>query len=76
MSFWIQLAIWAVTTLISLALTPKPQTKKPDTINEVSVPSIDEGKPIPVIFGRMRGSPFLLYYGDLSTKAIESGGKK
>ena len=76
MSFWVQLAIWVVTTLISLALTPKPQTEKPNTINDVTVPSIDEGKPIPVVFGRMRISPFLLYYGDFSAKAIKSEGKK
>jgi len=74
---WNYIIIWAITSLISYALSPKPQTQKPEGLEDVEVPSVEEGKPIPVIFGRMKVAPFVSWYGDFSTKAIKAeGGKK
>jgi len=73
---WNYVIIWAITSLISYALSPKPQSQKPEGFEDVEVPSVDEGKDIPVVFGRMKISPFVGWYGDFSTKAIKAEGKK
>lgn len=73
---WNYVLTWIVTTLISYLLTPKPQTEPPASLQDVKIPSVDEGKAIPVVFGRMETSPFVAWYGDFSQQAIESGGKK
>jgi len=73
---WNYIVIWAITSLISYVLGPKPQSQKPEGFGEVEVPSVEEGKAVPVIFGRMEVSPFVGWYGDYSTKAIKAEGKK
>lgn len=73
---WNYVIIWAITSLISYALSPRPQNQKPEGFEDVEIPSVEEGKDIPVIFGRMEISPFVGWYGDFSTKAIKAEGKK
>jgi len=74
---WNYIIIWAITSLISYALSPKPQSQEPEGFEEVDIPSVEEGKDIPVVFGRMKFGPFVAWYGDFSTKAIKpEGGKK
>lgn len=73
---WQHIIIWAITTLVSFLLAPKPQTQKPASLEDFEIPSVDEGKEIPVIFGRMEISPFVSWYGDFSQKEIKQGGKK
>lgn len=69
----IALALFAV-----YALTPKPQTTPPAGLSEIDVPTAEEGREIPVLFGCRRiKSPNVVWYGDLKTVAIKSsGGKK
>ena len=76
---WEQIALWVATLVISYALRPKPPgIGKPATLAEIAVPTADEGREIPVLFGTMRvRGPVVCWYGDLKTKAIKkSGGKK
>lgn len=73
---WNYVVTWIVTTLISYLLAPKPQTEPPASLEDVTIPSVDEGKEIPVIFGRMEISPFVGWYGDFSQQEIKAGGKK
>lgn len=70
------IVLWVVTSLISYMLAPKPQTDPPASLEDVEIPSVDEGKEIPVIFGRMEISPFVAWYGDFSQQPIEQEGKK
>lgn len=74
---WNYVIIWAITSLISYVLGPKPQSQKPEGLDDIEIPGIEEGTDIPVIFGRMKIGPFVGWYGDFSTKAIKAeGGKK
>lgn len=75
---WTYIAIFAVTLLATYALAPKPQTTPPAGINEIEVPTAEDGREIPVLFGCCEiKSPNVVWYGDLKTTAIKSeGGKK
>ncbi|HXK55071.1 MAG TPA: hypothetical protein PLZ16_00365 [Gammaproteobacteria bacterium] len=60
------------------ALTPKPQNQPPAGLDDLEVPTAEEGKEIPVLFGtrELKGAN-VVWYGDLNTKAIKAkGGKK
>lgn len=76
-NLWVQLAIMIVSAIISYALTPKPPSPKPAALTDFDVPTAEEGRSIPVIFGTVwiKG-PNVLWYGDLRSTPIKSGGKK
>lgn len=72
------LVVLVVSALISSALAPKPPTPKPASLSDVDVPTAEEGRPIPVVFGSvlLRG-PNVVWYGDLAAEPIKKkGGKK
>jgi hypothetical protein len=70
---WVQLFILVVAAILSYALTPKPQTPPPDTLSDVSVPTIEIGKPVSVAFGDVWiDDSNVLWYGDLSSQPIQS----
>lgn len=73
-----QLFIMVVSNLISAALQPKPQAPKAAALSDFSVPTAEEGRAIPVVFGTVviTGAN-CVWYGDLGKKAIKSKkGKK
>lgn len=75
---WVQLAILVVSTILSMVLAPKPKSPKPVALSDFDVPTAEEGRPMPVVFGSVtvKGSN-VVWYGDLGTKAIyKKGGKK
>ena len=63
---------------ISYALRPKPPQPKAAGLNDFQVPTAEDGREIPVLFGtRDLSGPNVVWYGDLRTKAVKaSGGKK
>jgi len=72
------IALLVISALISVALAPKPPAPKPAALDDFSIPTAAEGRPIPVVFGTVTitGSN-VLWYGDLRTTPIKSdGGKK
>lgn len=75
---WAFVAGFVIAMAVSYAMTPKPQTRPPAGLNEIDVPTAEEGREIPVLFGCRRiKSPNVVWYGDLKTKPIKSsGGKK
>lgn len=81
--FLISLAISMVISVASAMLRPAPSTPsspKPATLNELDVPTAEEGRPIPVLFGtRWVDGVNVLWYGDLATEPVRekssSGGK-
>jgi hypothetical protein len=74
-----EIAVLIVTAILSYALRPKQQTPPPDTLSDVSVPTIEIGKPVGVAFGTVWvDDSNILWYGDLSSQPIfaSSGGGK
>jgi hypothetical protein len=77
---WIYVAVLAVSTLLSLALAPKPKQQEAvaEDLQGIKVPTAEEGRPIPVLFGtRDIQNQNVVWYGDLATQAVKKkGGKK
>lgn len=77
MNFIVQLVIMIVAALIQAALAPKPPVPKPASISDFDIPTAEEGRAIPVVFGEVlvRGAN-VVWYGDLYASPIKSGGGK
>lgn len=78
MNFFVQLLVLVVTSLIQAALAPKPPSPKPASISDFDVPTAEEGREIPVIFGEVLiTGANCVWYGDLYAEPIKTkGGKK
>ncbi len=74
---WPFIAGLVIALVAVVALTPKPQSQAPAGINEIDVPTAEEGREISVLFGckDIRG-PNVVWYGDLKTKSIMASGGK
>lgn len=70
--------VLVVAAVISYALAPKPPAPPPPALEDFTVPTAEEGKPVPVVFGEVWiTGPNVIWYGDLSTTPIrKKGGKK
>ncbi len=69
---WVQFLWFLVTTVLSIALAPKPKGPRAAAIDDFSFPTAEEGRPIPVVFGTVDiTGPNVLWYGDLSIKPIK-----
>jgi len=76
---------WAIAALIisvaaSYVMRPKPvsSSRSPTTLEDFDVPTAEDGKQMPVIFGTVTlKSSNIVWYGDLDYNEIreESGGK-
>lgn len=75
---WWYIAVFIVALVVSYATMPKPQSQPPAGLGDIKVPTAEEGREIPVLFGtRDLESPNVVWYGDLKTVAIrKKGGKK
>lgn len=78
MEIFTYLAVVIVSAIVATALAPKPQPPKPPSLEDFDVPTAEEGRPIPVIFGTVWiTGPNVVWYGDLRTTPItKKGGKK
>ncbi|PQO23074.1 hypothetical protein C2I36_09855 [Rhodobacteraceae bacterium WD3A24] len=78
--FLARLGLGLLFAAISYALSPRPKSKRPEAagLDEFDLPTAEEGRPIPVVFGTVRvKAPNVVWAGDLRTKKIkEKGGKK
>lgn len=75
---WVQLVILIVTAIIAYQMAPKAQDPPPAGIGDFDVPTAEEDRTIPVVFGRVwiKG-PNVVWYGDLKTQKVKKkGGKK
>ena len=75
---WQFIASVAVTLIATFAIRPKTQNQPPPAFEDLQVPTAEDGKAIPVLFGcRMLRGPNVVWYGDFRTTAIRvKGGKK
>lgn len=68
---WWFVAVFIVALVVAYAMAPKPQNAKPIGLEDVTVPTAEEGREICVIFGeRVIDGPNLVWYGDMRTMAI------
>lgn len=78
--FIARLVLALLLSAISYALSPKQTPDQPTAaaLDDFSIPTAEEGRPIPVIFGTVRISgPNVVWAGHLKIDKIEkSGGKK
>lgn len=74
MIWWLSLLLYAATTYVLglLSPRPKPDTPQPGSLGDFNVPTAEEGRALPVIFGtcHLKG-PNVTWYGDLSAYAIK-----
>lgn len=72
------IGVLIVAAVVAYALAPKPPTPPPPALEDFQVPTAEEGRPVPVVFGEVWiTGPNVLWYGDLATDPIRrSGGKK
>jgi len=75
--FW-NIVWWVAATVLTAALQPKPKSQPPAQLGDFKVPTAEEGREIPVLFGtRDIEGPNVVWYGHLRAKAIKKkGGKK
>lgn len=71
MQLFVYFVILVVAAVISHAMRPKPPEPKPAALDELGVPTAEEGRPIPVVFGMVLiQSPNVVWAGDLSADPI------
>jgi len=75
---WFLVAVFIGALVLSYALMPKPQTAPPPGLNEITAPTAEVGREIPVLFGtRDLNAPNVVWYGDIRLVPIKKkGGKK
>jgi len=70
--------MWAAIIILVIALIyvatsmPKTQSQKPSGLGDITAPTAEEGREIPVLFGtRDVEGPNVVWYGDFSTQAVK-----
>jgi hypothetical protein len=69
---WFTLALFAASFFLSALLTPKPQIEdaRAGKLGDLKFPRVDEGAPVPMIFGRVRmRAPNVIWYGNFKSSA-------
>ena len=79
-TFIARLVLGLALSAVSYALSPRPRVETPQAagLDDFSLPTAEEGRPIPVVFGTVLiTGPNVVWAGDLSVEPItRSGGKK
>jgi hypothetical protein len=73
MAFWLTFFLFVGFTAISELLRPKPKFGAPAAsgIGDFNIPTAEEGRPIPIVFGTCRiAGPNIVWYGDLLVRPI------
>lgn len=74
---WEYLIVLAISTLISIALAPKPVSPSAAVLEDFSFPQVDEGTPQIVVFGDAWIDGWMvLSYGNLRTEDVKADGAK
>ena len=74
---YIYFAILIIAAIAAVALAPKPPEQRPAALTEFEIPTAEEGRPIPVVFGTVLvTSPNVVWYGDLAYARVRTSGGK
>lgn len=69
--FVVQIIIAVAMAVLAYVLSPKPKGQQAPKAQDLQSPTVDAGRAIPVVFGRVRvKSPNLLWMGGQRSKAI------
>jgi hypothetical protein len=69
---WIQVILLIISLAVSYAMRPKPQDAKAAGLSDFQVPTAEDGRVLPVLFGtRDIEGPNVVWYGDLDVKPIK-----
>lgn len=61
-----------VVVILAIVLQPKPPVQKPPSLDDLSLPTVKQGKPITKVFGqKIVTSPNIVWYGDLSYNKVK-----
>lgn len=66
----------AVLSIATYIFTPRPKTQNAtaSSLDDISFPTNNNGRPIPEVFGTVEVSGNVIWYGDLSSREIRSRG--
>jgi hypothetical protein len=74
---WFYVVVLIIALVVAVATAPKTPEPKNPTLEDIEVPTAEQGRPIPVVFGTaILKSPNVVWYGDLRYKAVKEGGGK
>ncbi|RLE34432.1 MAG: hypothetical protein DRJ61_05195 [Acidobacteria bacterium] len=73
-----QLIFFIISVALQIMLAPRPPKPKPATLSDFDIPTSDEDRPVPVVFGKVTiTGANVVAYGDLaSIPIVKKGGKK
>ena len=77
--FLVNIVVGVALQVMGYLLMPKPKTEKPPSTADLDEPTAESGRPIPILFGSMRGaSPNLIGAWDKESvhRKADVGGKK
>jgi len=74
---WLQIALFVISTVISYRLRPRPEAPRASSLQDVNAPTADATRAIPKLYGtKWVKGPNVLWFGDLSTRAITKKGAR
>jgi len=75
---WWYIVVFIVALVVSYSMMPKPENAKPAGLGDVTAPTAEVGREIPVLFGeRDLEGPNIVWYGHFRAVPInKKGGKK
>lgn len=75
---WWYIVVFIVALVVSYSTMPKPENAKPAGLGDVTAPTAEVGREIPVLFGeRDLEGPNIVWYGHFRAVPIKKkGGKK
>jgi len=71
--FFVSLLVWAVTTVAFELIRPKPKFEdaRPAGLGDFNFPTATEGRPVPLVWGRVKlKGPNLIWYGNFRKQAV------
>jgi len=71
--FWVYLAIWVASFILSELFAPKPEVEnaRPSGLGDFNFPTATEGRVVPLLWGTVQlSAPNIIWYGDLRTERI------
>lgn len=72
MPIWQAIGYYIVTLALYAALAPKPPRPRPATLQDFDLPTAEEDRAVPVLFGECAmGGPNVIWYGDLSVAKLK-----
>lgn len=71
---WVNIVILAISLIATaVALQVRPPEQKPASFEDINLPTADEGRPIPVVYGTyLVQAPNVVWWGNPSTEPVRT----